>query len=191
VKVLVTGSSGVVGRYSVAALQEAGHAVAPFDLVDGHDVRDPGAVERATRDADAVLHLAALGVSSAVRAPEMVATNVDGTRTVLAAATRSGVRRFVYASSVNALGVFLGLRAPDRLPIDDDHPCYATSPYGVSKLLGEELCAESTRTSGMSTICLRIPNVVEPITTPWRAPRSRSAGSGSTGSSSTPATWPT
>ncbi len=158
----MTGSAGVVGRYSVAALERAGHEVAPFDLVAGQDVRDPAAIEAAARGADGVVHLAVIGVTHGATEAELMATNVDGTRNVLAAAARSGVRRFVFASSVNALGVFLGLRAPDRLPIDDDHPCYATSPYGISKLLGEELCAASTRTTGMGTICLRIPTVVEP-----------------------------
>jgi nucleoside-diphosphate-sugar epimerase len=162
VKVLVTGSSGLVGRYAVAALEQRGHEVAPFDLVAGNDVLDPVAVEAAALEIDAVVHLAVIGHTRDATPAEMMATNVDGTRNVLAAAARRGARQFVYASSVNALGVFLGLRAPDYLPIDDDHPCYSTSTYGISKLLGEELCAATTRTTGMSTICLRIPNVIEP-----------------------------
>ncbi len=119
VKVLVTGSSGHVGRYAIAALGLAGHDVAPFDFVTGNDVRDSAAVEAAAREADAVVHVAALGADGNVSTPD----------------TRCGVQRFVSASSVNAFGVFRGLRAPESLPIDDDHPCYATSSSGISKLL--------------------------------------------------------
>jgi UDP-glucose 4-epimerase len=162
VRVLVTGSSGNVGRYVVPTLVEAGHDVIAFDLVTGGDVRDADAAAAVVCKVDAIVHLAAVAWDFKGGDAEVLATNVGGTSNLLAAAVGSRVRRFVYASSVNALGVFMGLRAPDYLPIDDDHPCYGTSPYGISKLLGEELCALATRTTGLSTICLRLPRVIEP-----------------------------
>ena len=161
-RVLVTGSAGRVGRYVVPALMEAGHDVFAFDLVTGGDVRDADAVAAVVREVDAIVHLAAVAGGVEGGHAELLATNVAGTSNLLGAAVGTSVRRFVYASSVNALGVFMGLRAPDYLPIDDDHPCYGTSPYGVSKLLGEEVCDLATRTAGLSTICLRIPRVIEP-----------------------------
>jgi UDP-glucose 4-epimerase len=162
VNVLVTGSSGRVGRHVVPALEGGGHDVVAFDLVCGNDVRDPEAVRAAARGVDAIVHLAVAAHNGGVDPATLMATNVTGTVNALEAAVANGVPRFVHASSVNALGVFLGLRAPDYLPIDDDHPCYATSPYGISKYLGEEFCARASRTTGMSTICLRMPRVVDP-----------------------------
>ncbi|WP_347277704.1 NAD(P)-dependent oxidoreductase [Oculatella sp. FACHB-28] len=61
----------------------------------------------------------------------------------------------VFFSSVDALGVFKGERKPDYLPLDDAHPCYPTTPYAISKKLGEEMCRFFTNSTGIPTICLR------------------------------------
>ena len=53
------------------------------------------------------------------------------------------------------LGVAGGERAPDYLPLDDDHPLRAQRPYGLSKRLAEELCEATTAATGIPTICLR------------------------------------
>ena len=44
---------------------------------------------------------------------------------------------------------------PDYLPVDDDHPCRAARPYGMSKRLAEEMCAAWTARTGIPTIVLR------------------------------------
>jgi nucleoside-diphosphate-sugar epimerase len=161
-KILVTGSAGFVGTQVAAALGEAGHDVVGFDLVDGLDVRDVASVDHAVRGVAAVVHLAAIPNEGGADPATMMATNVGGTWNLLCAAAAHRVERLVLASSVNAFGVFRRQREPDYLPIDDDHPVYASSAYGVSKHLGEELCAMATRTNGITTICLRIPRVVAP-----------------------------
>ena len=144
----------------VEDLLRTGHEVAPFDLGDGSDVCDEAAVARAVTGVEAVVHLAALNEDTP--ATQIMATNVGGTWNVLSAAADQDIDRVVFASSVNSLGVFRGRRPPDYFPIDDDHPTYATSAYGVSKQLGEELCAMVSRTTGMTTICLRMPWVLVP-----------------------------
>ena len=161
-RVLVTGNAGKIGRFVEARLLEAGCQVVGFDRADGGDVRDLAAVRRASRGCDAAVHLAAIPGDDIVPSEELMSINLLGTWNVLSAARGAGMQRVVLFSSVNALGVFLGHRAPDYLPLDDAHPSYARSPYGLSKRLTEEMCRGFTTDTGIATICLRPPGVLAP-----------------------------
>jgi UDP-glucose 4-epimerase len=155
VRVLVTGNEGGIGAVVEEHLGRCGHEVATFDIGSGGDVRDLQAVRRAVRGCEAVVHLAALAHDTAGTAEEIMAVNVLGTWHVLQAAREAGVTRVVSFSSVQALGIAEGERAPDYLPIDDDHPLRAARPYGISKRLGEEMCEAFTSGTGIPTVCLR------------------------------------
>ena len=105
-RVLVTGASGLLGRTTATALLSRGDEVTvlqrrpaglPCREVLG-DVADPETVGRAVAGQDAVLHLAAK-VDVVGPAAEYRRANVEGTRTVLAASRRAGVRRLVHVSS--------------------------------------------------------------------------------------------
>ncbi len=150
-RVLVTGSSGLVGSELTACLTAAGHQALPFDRTEGHDVLGtiPGEI-------DAVIHAAACMDDE----PELWEVNVQGTANVLAAARG---KRVVFLSSVDVLGVFKGERAPDYLPLDDDHPCYATTDYGRSKVEAEALCQRHD----VTTVTLRPPGVWSEATYGW------------------------
>jgi nucleoside-diphosphate-sugar epimerase len=135
-RVLVTGATGFVGSHAAEAFVRAGHEVrlaarASSDLrwistLDAErvplDVRgDPQNISRAVRRVDTIVHAA--GITRARRAGDYYAVNADGTRRLVAAALRAGVRRFVLVSSLAA-------RGPDRR----GHP---ESDYGWSKLEAE------------------------------------------------------
>ena len=154
-RVLVTGNRGKIGRVVEAALGACGHETVGFDLAAGEDVRDAPAVRAAARGCDAVVHLAAIPHDDGGTPEEIMATNVLGTWHVLLAAREHGLERVVFASSGQVLGVAGGERAPDYLPLDDDHPLRAQRPYGLSKRLAEELCEATTAATGIPTICLR------------------------------------
>src|SRR3546814_2447419 len=77
--------------------------------------------------------------------------NVDGTRSVLEAAAAAGARRFVFASS----GEVYPENVPAYPPIDEAHPLTPRSPYGATKLLGEELVRFFARTTAMEKGTLR------------------------------------
>ena len=117
--VAVTGPTGTFGFGLLPLLQAddrvtrvVGIARRPFDPA-AHgwtkmryrrgDVRDPGSLRDAFRDADVVVHLAFLITGAA--SPETIrAVNVEGTLNAFRAAATAGARRFVYASSVAAYG---------------------------------------------------------------------------------------
>ncbi len=173
-RVLVTGSSGMLGRALIEQLTAAGrHRPIAFDVIDGFDVRDVGAVVSAAHGCEAIVHMAALddplddidtelASGAAVGgAQEVLSTTVLGMSNVLRAA-ETGSSRVVLVSSVDALGLFLGQRAPDYLPIDDAHPTYPRAPYALAKRTAELLCEQSTRASGITTICLRFPGIWTP-----------------------------
>lgn len=154
-RLLVTGHRGQVGSVVAPALAAAGEDVVGFDLSDGDDVLDSGAVRAAMAGCDGVVHLAALAHDTAGAPESILATNVLGTWHVLLAARAHGVRRVVYFSSMQVFGTAEGEQPPAYLPIDDDHPRNARRPYGLSKRLAEDLCEAFTADTGIPTICLR------------------------------------
>ncbi|MGA3311095.1 MAG: NAD-dependent epimerase/dehydratase family protein [Xanthobacteraceae bacterium] len=121
------------------------------------DIRDAELAVAACRDVDAIVHLAAnTGVAPSVADPRTdCTTNVVGTFNYLEGARKTGVRRFVFASS----GATVGECEP---PIHEELPSHPVSPYGASKLAGEAYCSAYARTFGISTVALRFGNVYGP-----------------------------
>jgi UDP-glucose 4-epimerase len=158
----------MVGRAVVRSLEQAGHEAVHFDLLDGHDVLDAEAVVRQAAGCDAIIHLAAVDDPAEPVVPaefssgtpeQVLAVTVLGTWNVLEAARSAGHSRVVIMSSVDALGIFLGQRPPDYLPIDNQHPTYPTAPYALAKRTAERMCRMFTERTGIATICLRPPGV--------------------------------
>lgn len=105
-KILITGSSGRIGRAIFAALSER-HTIVGLDrtpfsttAVIG-DVTDAALLERAMEGVDAIIHTAALHAPHVGLATdaEFHRINVDGLQTLLEQARRNGVRRLVYTST--------------------------------------------------------------------------------------------
>ncbi|MGE5049361.1 MAG: NAD-dependent epimerase/dehydratase family protein [Deltaproteobacteria bacterium] len=172
--VLVTGGAGFIGAHTVRALLAGGHQVTVVDdlshgtrasLAAGAalhvvDVRSPDLPPLLERERpEAVLHLAAqMDVRRSVADPLFDASvNVLGTVNVIEAARRARVRRIVFASSGGAI-----YGEQESFPAREDHPRRPASPYGVSKLCGEEYLAHAARASGLSTLALRYANVYGP-----------------------------
>ncbi|MGC4392686.1 NAD-dependent epimerase/dehydratase family protein [Agrobacterium sp. M50-1] len=157
--ILVTGSAGRVGKAVVTALRAQGRNVRGLDLkpagAGGEEIvgslEDVQAVSKAVEGVSAVLHLGAFMSWAPADRDRMFAVNVEGTHRLLDAASAAGVRRFVFASS----GEVYPENRPQFLPVTEDHPLRPNSPYGLTKLLGEELVRFHQRTGGMETVILR------------------------------------
>lgn len=173
--VLVTGGGGFIGGHLVPMLVEAGYRVRSLDnryradpgvlaaqerldveLIEA-DVRSRGAMDRAVRGCDAVVHLAATAINKSFADPaESLEINLVGTEHTFAAAADAGVRRVVFASSASVYG------EPESLPMREDGPLAPQTPYCISKLAGEHLLGFYRRTHGLEGIALRLFNVYGP-----------------------------
>jgi nucleoside-diphosphate-sugar epimerase len=158
-KVAVTGASGLLGRFVVAAL--ADHEVVAIDRVavaehGTHvvDMLDKSALAAALDGCEAVIHLAAIDAARVADEDTFYEVNVLGTWNVLSAAERSGIRRAVVCSSVSALG--LRWEAPPRtLPIPVEEKHRPIGAYGLSKQACETLAAGFAGRGRMTVACLR------------------------------------
>lgn len=156
---LVTGAAGFVGRHLVAALAAAGENVRALDLVDCEgaetvigSIEDAEAAARAVRGADFVFHLAGNAQIWARDARSFDCVNHVGTRVMLEAARRAGVRRFVHCSSLTTL---VGRRTPIGASRADESMRLAADdmlgPYPRSKLLAER-AAEHAAAEGLDVV---------------------------------------
>lgn len=153
--VLVTGSSGAIGRPVCAELARQGDVVRGFDRVQAEEphemfmgqIEQPDHVRQAMRGMDAVVHLAANPYDAPF--PELIAPNVLGLYHVLDAARAEGVRRVILASSVQVAGT----RSDRRLKAEHRAP---TNHYAVTKVLAEEMGAMYSQRFGMEVIAARI-----------------------------------
>lgn len=157
--VLVTGASGFLGRAVVGALLADGHAVRTLQRrpsgVEGADdvlgsVVDAPTVQRAVEGVDGVVHLAAK-VSLAGDASEFRAVNVGGTRTLLDAAARAGVARFVQVSSPSVAHVGAALAGVGAEPASPEH---ARGDYARTKAEAE-LLALGRDSAAMRVLAVR------------------------------------
>ena len=164
-KVLITGSAGLIGTAATKVLQEAGFSLRTFDRegtegaegVEHHtgDLRDFATVKRVMTDMDAVVHGGAIAYDRPGDDDQVLGVNVGGTLNVLVAATQTTVQRVVSFSSINALGCVGGHKKAVQFPITDSYPRHPMSPYQLSKHLGEEACKTYSERYGITTISLR------------------------------------
>lgn len=162
-KILVTGGTGFTGAALVHRLLKEGHEVRSLDcrkglrdaelaaagaeIVQG-DITDADEVAEATDGVEFVFHVAAAFRQMDVDESHYYRVNVDGTRNVMAAAKRGGVRKVVYTSTQ---GVHGHVSDP---PGDEDSPITPADYYQQTKYEGEEVVREYIA-DGMNATILR------------------------------------
>ena len=181
-RVVVTGAAGFIGSHACGTLLRAGWQVVGLDNFDRSyprwlkelalrpllaspafqlveaDVRDPAALAAPLEGAAVLVHLAGrAGVRESVgRAAAYRDVNVGGTRSVLEACVRAGVRRLVYASSSSVYGA----GTPPFTEGSGLPP--AASPYAASKGEGEDLCRRFAAAHDLRAAILRFFSVYGP-----------------------------
>ncbi|TYL40609.1 NAD(P)-dependent oxidoreductase [Natronococcus pandeyae] len=167
--VAVTGGRGSSGRWIVDRLADE-HAVTCLDRTHpgqaGHpdveyralDLTDSGAVFDAltATEPDAVVHWAAIPVAGRHPGVDLYRNNTIAAHAVLTAAGRIGAR-VVQASSDGAYGFFFAEETPlpDELPVTEDHALRPEDPYGLSKVVTEEIGKTVARRDGVPVASVR------------------------------------
>ncbi|RSU34706.1 NAD-dependent epimerase/dehydratase family protein [Sphingomonas koreensis] len=166
--ILLTGSSGWLGRYLAPMLRGAGHEVTGLDVapgvgtVVGGSVADAALIERVFGEygIEAVIHGGALHKPDIVRYSKQtfVDVNVTGTLNLLEAAVRAGHDRFV-STSTTSLMISQAIRdeAGDAAVwLDEDSgPIEPRNIYGTTKYAAEQLCRLFHAEHGLNSIVLR------------------------------------
>lgn len=130
-RVYVSGATGFVGSHVARELRERGAEVRDERI----DLSDREGLERVIDGCEAVVHVAALYSYEAPES-EFERVNVEGTRTILAAALGKGVRRFLFTSTAGTCGPVPGRVATE----EDEPPAWELSvPYKRTKLESERL----------------------------------------------------
>lgn len=182
-KVVVTGGAGFIGSHLCDRLIAEGHQVLVIDnfstgrpenlehleghpslKIHEHDIVDHDAISGLFSGADWVFHLAALAdIVPSIQMPFAYhRSNVDGTISVLEAAKKASVKRFIYAASSSCYGI------PDHYPTPETAEPRPQYPYALTKFIGEQYVLHWAQVYGLPAVSLRFFNVY--------GPRSRTSG---------------
>jgi len=179
-KVLVTGAGGFIGSHLVEALLEVDCWVRAFvhynsasswgwlddftpellreiEVIAG-DIRDPHGVESAVKDCKVIFHLAALiGIPYSYHSPDSyVDTNVKGALNILQSARKWNVEKTLITSTSEVYGTAV------RVPIDEEHPFQAQSPYSATKIAADRLAESFYRSFELPVTIVRPFNTYGP-----------------------------
>ena len=166
-KVFVTGGAGYVGSFAVKTLKDSDVEVVVFDnLENGHreiisklgveliegDLRNVNDITAALDPSfDAVMHFAAYACvgESTKNPPRYFQNNVAATLNLLDTMVGAGVKKFIFSSSSEVYG------EAERLPLTEDMPLRSDNPYGLSKLMVEQILPWYDHYAGIKFAALR------------------------------------
>ena len=159
-KVLITGATGGIGKLLADRLADDYELVLQgrhpdedeADRITIADLTDYEATEELMEGVDTVVHMAG-SASPESSWDDVLSANIVGMRNALEAARVRGVRRFVFASSNHAMGMY---DREEQWPVYPHHLPRPDSLYGVSKVFGEALGSYYHDEYGIDFIALRI-----------------------------------
>lgn len=199
-RVVVTGGSGRLGHYVIREFFTHSHGVSSLDAVKPRECVCPtytvdlgkfDPLLDLLKDADAVVHLARvrfpyteIGFNAVTQKwefsdiagdAERFNQNIAMTNNVLAAAQACGVKRIVCGSSLAVYGFYYPTTEllPNYLPVDEDHARQPQDPYGLTKLVSEQLCDAMAVKSDVKIASLRFAGVYTEAHRPMLRERSK------------------
>jgi UDP-glucuronate 4-epimerase len=183
-KAIVTGAAGFIGSHLSERLLKDGWSVVGVDNFDNFydpqvkhdnikdclrnrqfklveaDIRDSAAMDKVTNEGiDVIVHLAArAGVRPSIAQPALYAdVNINGTVTLLEAAKKNNIKKFVFASSSSVYG------NNKKVPFSEDNNVdFPISPYAATKKAGELICHTYHHLNKIAMTCLRFFTVYGP-----------------------------
>tara|TARA_B100001123_G_scaffold433137_1_gene557276 strand:+ start:958 stop:1956 length:999 start_codon:yes stop_codon:yes gene_type:complete len=179
-KVFVTGSSGFIGSHLVERLLKLGYkvkALVPYNInnnwgwldnieksslkeieVISGDICDYNFILKETKKIDLIFHLAALiSIPYSYESPRSyISTNVDGTLNILEAGKLNNVKKIVNTSTSEVYG------SAQKIPINENHPLNAQSPYAATKISADQLTMSYYRSFDLPVTILRPFNTFGP-----------------------------
>lgn len=187
-RVIVTGGSGLAGKWVVEDLVAHGYEVLNVDRVPMArqtartlitDLTDAGQVFNALassttarefdqdiepKPVDAIVHFAAIPRILVTTDNEVFRINVMGTYNVLDAASKYGIKKVILASSETTYGVVFAHRHrdPAYFPLDETYPVDPMDSYATSKVINEVTGKAFHARTGADIYCFRIGNVLDP-----------------------------
>jgi NAD(P)-dependent dehydrogenase (short-subunit alcohol dehydrogenase family) len=174
-RILITGGAGRVGAAVVERLSRAGHELTVIGRTHHAEVKgaryrqcdilDITALIAAAKEADTIVHLAAIPAPTGFPPEEVFRANCQGTFNVYEAAARAGIKKLVSASSINAVGYNYGNKPFPiaYLPVDEQMPVFSTDAYSFSKQITERIGEYAWRRDGITSVGLRLPWVAPAV----------------------------
>jgi UDP-glucose 4-epimerase len=163
-KILVTGSSGQLGKAIVTLLRSKDYEVIGIDVLASSttdkliDIRDGEEVNKITIGLDAIIHTAAIhGKHYELNYPreEFIKTNIDGTFNLLNACVLNGIKKFLYTSTTSIYGKAM-VNERQAVWVDETLIPNPRDIYDITKLTAELLCQDYFEKEKIETTVLRV-----------------------------------
>ncbi len=163
-KIVVTGSSGKLGKEIVRLLRTNTYKVLGIDLLPGEttdvcaDIRDRHVIKELTQGIEAIIHTAALhGRHTDLNYPrdQFIDTNIHGTNNLLSASIENGIPKFIFTSSTSIYGTAM-VNDKQAVWVDENLIPEPRDIYDITKLACEQLCKDYFEKEGLETTVLRV-----------------------------------
>ena len=177
-KLLITGACGFIGSHLTEMCVEQGYSVTAFDRYNSEnhwgwlenskykseiqvilgDIRDYDSVLKASKNIDAVMHLATLiGIPYSYDSPlAYIRTNIEGTYNILQASREREIDNILITSTSETYG------SAQTKAIDENHPKVGQSPYSATKIAADQLATSFHRSFDMPVKIVRPFNTYGP-----------------------------